>query len=59
MNFFARRQWDLPQRQHTSESVYENRGLHRREKTCPAVAHRQVREAAITRAPQLRVAAER
>ncbi len=31
MFFFARRPWDLPQRQHTPESVYDNRELHRRE----------------------------
>ncbi|MES2791778.1 MAG: protein-methionine-sulfoxide reductase catalytic subunit MsrP [Planctomycetota bacterium] len=31
MFFFARRPWDLPQRQHTAEAVYTNRKLHRRE----------------------------
>ena len=31
MFYFVRRPWDLPQRLHTSESVYANRGLHRRE----------------------------
>lgn len=31
MFFFARRPWDLPQRQHTSESIYDNREFHRRE----------------------------
>ncbi len=31
MHFFARRPWDLPQRQHTSESIYANREIHRRE----------------------------
>src|SRR3954468_14244012 len=31
MNFFARRQWDLPQRQHTSEAIYADREIHRRD----------------------------
>ena len=31
MRFFSRKLWDLPQSAHTPRSVYENRGLHRRE----------------------------
>lgn len=31
MFFFARRPWDLPQRQHTPESIYAHREFHRRE----------------------------
>ena len=31
MNFFVRRDWDLPQRLHTPSEVYRQRSLHRRE----------------------------
>jgi sulfoxide reductase catalytic subunit YedY len=31
MNFFVRRPWDLPQKQHTSPEIYRDRQQHRRE----------------------------